>query len=134
MPNSTTITITSAPPQINSITIKPTTAYTNDTLNCSATYSDIDLDKGNVTFSWYNGSTLYFQTTQFNKLSGETVQEPLTWINTTNLSLYMKFSEGNGTQTRDISGNENNGTLNNFNWNANSGWVAGKYGSGLQFD
>jgi formylglycine-generating enzyme required for sulfatase activity len=138
--NSTIITIGSTSPTIDAIIIKPTTAYTNDTLNCSATYNDIDSDKGNITFSWYNGSTLYWQTTQYNKMSGEIINEPLTWINMTGLVAYYKFSEGNGTQTRDISGNENNGTLLNktsatcFVNGACPAWDIGKSGSGLSFD
>ncbi len=135
--NSSAVTIQNTLPTIINITIMPNPAYNNDTLNCSSVYNDFDSDKGNVTFSWYNGSMLYWQVTQFNKLSGETVQEPLTWINTTGLVGYWKFSEGNGTVAYDISNNgviPNNGTLGNFNFNTNSGWTAGKYGSGLQFD
>ena len=44
------------------------------------------------------------------------------------------FDEGSGTTAYDTSGNANNGTLNNFNWTATSGWVDGKYGKALQFD
>jgi len=132
--NSTKITISSSAPSIDSIIIKPTTAYTNSTLNCSATYSDADGDKGNITFSWYNGSTLYFQTTQLNKMNNEVVQEPLTWVNATGLVGYWKFSEGNGTQLNDISGWANTLTLTSFNFSGLNGWREGKFGSALQFD
>ena len=132
--NSTTITTSSSAPSINSITIKPATAYKNSTLNCSATYNDADLEKGNITFTWYNGSTLYWQATQFNKMNNEVVQEPLTWVDGTGLLNYWKFSEGNGTEVFNISGGGNNGTLTNFNFNAGDGWREGKYGTGIQFD
>ena len=39
-----------------------------------------------------------------------------------------------GTTAYDGSGNGNVGTLNNFGWNATSGWTSGKFGKGLQFD
>jgi len=116
-------------PNITGITITPSPAYDESELNCSAIYGNPDGNKGNVTLSWYNGSSLFLQTTQYNKFSGETINEPLTWISTNGLVGYWKFSEGNGTLARDISGNENNGTLIN-----GPTWVAGKYGSGLQFD
>jgi len=127
-------------PTITSIQIKPATANQTDALNCSATYNDADGDKGNVTFYWYNGSALFWQATQYNKMNGEQINEPLTWINMTGLVAYYKFSEGNGTQTRDISGNENNGTLLNktsatcFVNGACPAWDYGKSGSGLTFD
>jgi hypothetical protein len=139
--NSSAVTIQNTLPAVTNITITPNPAYNNDTPNCSATYSDADLDQGNVTFSWYNGSTLYWQTTQFNKLNNEVVNEPLTWFNKTGLVAYWKFSEGNGTQTRDISGNENNGTLSNetsascFSKGACPSWnSSSKFGYGLEFD
>ncbi len=121
-------------PTITSIQIKPATANQTDALNCSATYNDADGDKGNVTFYWYNGSALFWQATQYNKMNGEQINEPLTWVDKNGLVGYWKFSDGNGTQVRDISGNENNGTLTNFNFNGNSGWSDGKYGKALLFD
>jgi formylglycine-generating enzyme required for sulfatase activity len=127
-------------PRIENITITPNPAYTTSTLNCSATYSDVDGDKGNVSITWYNGSSLFWQIIQLNKINGEQVNEPLTWIDTNGLVGYWKFSEGNGTQTRDISGNENNGTLLNktiatcFVNGACPDWVVGKAGRGLSFD
>lgn len=45
-----------------------------------------------------------------------------------------KFDEGSGSTATDSSGNGNNGNLTNFNYNATSGWTAGKYGGGLLFD
>jgi len=137
LPNSATKKISSTSmyaPTITNVQIKPSPAYSNEVINCSANYNDADGDNGNVTFSWYNGSNLYWQVTQFNKMAGEIVQEPLTLVSTNGLVAYYKFSEGNGTETRDISGSENNGTLTNFNFNVADGWVQGKYGSGLQFD
>ncbi|MEM5797227.1 MAG: LamG domain-containing protein [Candidatus Aenigmatarchaeota archaeon] len=50
---------------------------------------------------------------------------------------YWTFDEGSGTLTKDFSGNQNNGTLTNFDFNASSGWFNGtdcKYGSCLKFD
>jgi len=38
------------------------------------------------------------------------------------------------TTATDVSGNNNNGTLNNFDWSADSNWASGKYGGGLKFD
>jgi len=49
-------------PFIQNITITPSIAYTNSTLNCSSNYGDADSDKGNVTFSWYNGTTKFVDT------------------------------------------------------------------------
>jgi len=132
--NSSAVTIQNTLPTIINITIMPNPAYNNDTLNCSSVYNDFDSDKGNVTFSWYNGSTLYWQTTQFNKMTGETVQEPLTWISTNGLVGYWKFSEGNGTEAKDISGNGNHGTLTSFDFNSLDGWRLGRLGTGLDFD
>ena len=139
MPNSKAITISgsSNAPTITSVQIKPSPAYDSNVLNCSGNYNDADFDKGNVTFSWYNGSNLYWQATQFNKMNNEIVNEPLTWYNKIGLVGYWKFSEGNGTVAYDISNNGvniNNGTFVNFDFNANSGWTVGKYGSGLKFD
>lgn len=121
-------------PNITGITITPSPAYDDSEINCSAIYGSPDGNKGNVTLSWYNGSSLFLQTTQYNKFSGESVNEPLTWADRNGLVGYWKFSEGNGTVTKDISGNENNGTLTNFNWDADSGWGDGKYGKAVQFD
>ena len=45
------------PPTITNIIITPSIAYTDSTLNCSVIYSDAEGDKGNVTITWYNGST-----------------------------------------------------------------------------
>ena len=136
-PVSTTRTIGSISnfaPTITNIQIKPSPAYENSTLNCSANYNDGDSDKGNITFSWYKDSNLYWQITQLDKSTGEQINEPLTSINTNGLVGYWKFSEGSGTRVRDISSKENIGTLSNFNFNANSGYVSGKYGKALQFD
>ncbi|VVB59886.1 Concanavalin A-like lectin/glucanases superfamily protein [uncultured archaeon] len=47
---------------------------------------------------------------------------------------YWSFDEGQGTTAYDGSGKGNDGTLNNFDWNANSGWITGKYNGALQFD
>ncbi len=136
--NSSAVIIQNTLPTITNITIIPNPAYDNNTLNCSADYSDLDTDKGNISISWYNGSTLYWQVTQFNKPNGTTVEDPLTWISRTGLVGYWKFSEGNGTRARDISGNENNGTLYN-DTNICTGkncpnWTEGKYGQALAFD
>jgi len=133
--NSKTITMPGyALPNITAITITPSPAYDDSELNCSAIYGNPDGNKGNVSISWYNGSALFWQATQYNKINGEQINEPLTWVDKNGLVGYWKFSEGNGTQARDISGNENNGTLANFNFNANSGWGEGKYGKALLFD
>ncbi len=121
-------------PNITDIKITPSPAYDDSELNCSAIYGDPDGNKGNVTLSWYNGSSLFWQATQYNKMNGEQINEPLTWVDKNGLVGYWKFSDGNGTQVRDISGNENNGTLTNFNFNGNSGWSDGKYGKALLFD
>jgi len=48
------------------------------------------------------------------------------WLNTEGLVLYMPFDEGNGQETADLSGNENNGTL-----EGDAEWVDGHIGSGM---
>ena len=45
---------------------------------------------------------------------------------------YWNFEENGGTTAYDKSGNENNGTLTNMD--ADTDWVLGKYGGGLDFD
>jgi prepilin-type N-terminal cleavage/methylation domain-containing protein len=47
---------------------------------------------------------------------------------------YWNFDEGTGTIAYDLSGYGNNGTLNNFNFTAISGWTTGKIGKALIFD
>jgi prepilin-type N-terminal cleavage/methylation domain-containing protein len=47
---------------------------------------------------------------------------------------YWSFDEGTGTIAYDLSGYGNNGTLNNFNFTATSGWTTGKIGKALIFD
>jgi len=47
---------------------------------------------------------------------------------------YWPFDEGNGNIAYDYSGNNNHGTLYNFNWTATSGWATGKVGGALSFD
>jgi hypothetical protein len=47
---------------------------------------------------------------------------------------YWNFDEGTGTIVKDLSGYQNNGTLNNFDFNSSSGWVIGKIGQALSFD
>jgi prepilin-type N-terminal cleavage/methylation domain-containing protein len=47
---------------------------------------------------------------------------------------YWNFDEGTGTIAYDLSGYGNNGTLNNFNFTATSGWTTGKIGKALIFD
>ncbi len=47
-------------------------------------------------------------------------------LNTEGLVLYMPFDEGNGQETADLSGNENNGTL-----EGDAEWVDGHIGSGI---
>ena len=67
-----TISLNQAP-NITLINISPATAYTNDTLNCSGTYSDANSDKGNVSIAWYNGSTQYSTATILNVDAGALV-------------------------------------------------------------
>jgi prepilin-type N-terminal cleavage/methylation domain-containing protein len=47
---------------------------------------------------------------------------------------YWSFDEGTSTIAYDLSGYGNNGTLNNFNFTATSGWTTGKIGKALIFD
>ncbi|MCJ7479410.1 MAG: hypothetical protein MUP63_04505, partial [Candidatus Nanohaloarchaeota archaeon QJJ-7] len=44
-----------------------------------------------------------------------------------------RFDEGGGTTAYDTAGS-NDGTLNNFDFNADSGWTDGKRGKALEFD
>ena len=46
-----------------------------------------------------------------------------------------KFDQGSGTEAEDSSGYDHNGTLNNFDWTASSGWTDnGIFGKALEFD
>lgn len=47
---------------------------------------------------------------------------------------YWKLDEGDGTVAYDASGNNNNGVLTNFDFNATSGWTTGKVAGALKFD
>jgi prepilin-type N-terminal cleavage/methylation domain-containing protein len=47
---------------------------------------------------------------------------------------YWNFDENTGTISYDLSGYNNNGFLNNFDYNSDSGWTKGKIGYGLNFD
>jgi hypothetical protein len=49
-------------PVISGIAIAPATAYTDSILNCSATYTDADLDAGSVTLKFNNGTFSYTNT------------------------------------------------------------------------
>jgi|GEM_PF-1808589 hypothetical protein len=66
--------IENAKPVVTNISISPSVAYSGSALNCSANFSDVqgyawsgdpdvEYDKLNVTFSWYNGSELYSRIT-----------------------------------------------------------------------
>ena len=49
-----------SPPNVTQPSILPATAYTNNTLNATTTYSDTDNHTGNVTFVWFlNNSNIY---------------------------------------------------------------------------
>lgn len=62
-------------PFIQNITIAPATAYTNSTLNCSANYGDADSDKGNVSITWYNGTSLHETTTKLDIMNGSMISD-----------------------------------------------------------
>ena len=47
---------------------------------------------------------------------------------------YWDLNENTGTTANDKSGYSNNGILFNFNWNSQSNWTTGKFGTGLKFD
>ena len=47
---------------------------------------------------------------------------------------YWTFDEGAGNTAYDVSGNNNNGTLTNFNFDTTSGWTTGKVAGALKFD
>jgi hypothetical protein len=72
-----TNTFVDSPPIINSIAIAPSTAYHTDTLNCSAIYSDVDGDKGNVSIYWYNGSDLFSSITRLDVSDASMVSDVL---------------------------------------------------------
>ncbi|MFH1248770.1 MAG: hypothetical protein V1660_01315, partial [archaeon] len=71
-------------PEITPIIISPSQAYTNSTLNCSATYYNIDDYKGNVTLYWYNDSALYTNLTYLDIVSGSVVSIALLGIQAKN--------------------------------------------------
>ena len=45
-------------PTVSSVTISPSTAYTNDSLECNATITDIDADTLTAYFKWYVNNSL----------------------------------------------------------------------------
>ncbi len=51
-----------------------------------------------------------------------------------NVAAYWKLNELSGASAADSSGNSNNGTLTNFQFDAADGWIAGKVNNGLKFD
>ncbi len=64
---------TQVAPNITVVTITPNPAYTNSTLNCSGTYTDKNVHKGNVSITWYNGSAQYSSVTILNVANGSMV-------------------------------------------------------------
>lgn len=65
-------------PTIDTPTITPATAYTDDSLNCSTTIYDVDLDTLSANFSWYNSSTYYSSTVYGSLSNGTFVSDSLT--------------------------------------------------------
>jgi hypothetical protein len=65
-------------PSITNIAIFPAIAYHIDTLNCSATYTDNESNKGNISIYWYNETALYSSITKLNILSGDMISDLLT--------------------------------------------------------
>ncbi len=54
-----TVTINNTPPSVVSLTLSPSTAYTDDTLTAGVAQSDADSDTVTLTYAWYvNGSLL----------------------------------------------------------------------------
>jgi len=79
LPTSKAITINSAlAPNISSMSLMPSPAYTDNTLNCSAIYGDPDGGKGNVSITFYNSSSQYSATTKLNVLDLQMVSQELT--------------------------------------------------------
>jgi hypothetical protein len=70
--NSTIINLNTAP-EIIDIAIIPAIAYSLDTLNCSAIYSDAEANVGDVSIDWYNGTTKIYTNTETNVNSGNLV-------------------------------------------------------------
>ena len=52
-PYSDVITIRNSPPVVNSVSISPDPAFTDDTLSCSATVSDADDDEVALSYAWF---------------------------------------------------------------------------------
>ncbi len=62
--NSSNLTISNSLPSISGINISPTSVFTTTDLNCSVSgFSDLDGDSAQYYFQWYNGSTLFFTST-----------------------------------------------------------------------
>jgi len=77
LPVSKAITSNSAP-NISSMSLLPSPAYTDNTLNCSGVYGDPDGGKGNVSIAFNNGSASYSTTTKLNVLDLQMVSQELT--------------------------------------------------------
>jgi hypothetical protein len=77
LPTSKAITSNSAP-NISSMSLLPSPAYTDNTLNCSAVYGDPDGGKGNVSMTFYNSSASYSITTKLNVFDMQMVSQELT--------------------------------------------------------
>jgi hypothetical protein len=65
-----TATIVNTPPQVTSVALTPSEAYTNDTLTATVTTSDDDADAVTVSYAWYVDGTLVAETGS--SLSGAT--------------------------------------------------------------
>ncbi|MBT5272847.1 LamG domain-containing protein, partial [Candidatus Woesearchaeota archaeon] len=89
--NSSNITILAVPNTAPSLTLslKPTTAYTNDTLNVTANYTDANSDTGTVYFNWFLNDTISASTSFGSISANANVSDNLTsgnfsrWTNVT---------------------------------------------------
>ncbi|MBT7930285.1 DUF11 domain-containing protein [Candidatus Woesearchaeota archaeon] len=87
------VTAVNDAPVISSVAISPATAYTNSTLNCTGTYSDVELDaESGSTFKWFKGGT---------QISGQTTQTlASTFFNKTH-TMICEYTPNDGTTAGD---------------------------------
>jgi len=67
-PGEASITISNAPPVVDTVSISPNAPSTQDTLTCAAVTSDADSDTVTVTYTWFVGQNA--QTSTSNTLNG----------------------------------------------------------------
>ena len=81
------VTVQNSQPVFTPVSILPATAYTNDTLNATTTYTDTDNDAGNVTFVWFLNNSNIYNTTFLNVANNTILTSNLSGTNFSHFDL-----------------------------------------------